>query len=439
MGQEISEQPNSPGEILDSRENSIPFPHGEAALKAFEKTFPNNPDKVAAMKRVLDVFFQQEMDNTRIFTDESGAILPYTRINITEFARALTGISSASQQVETETPKHKKVFIVPSFPALQNGHQFTFVEFAMKQAVKYLPQVARDLQEGKTPPDIEVYTLGSPTNKKWGEVTPEYVGRLEKDAYGTLSKTYSGFAEQQLPRNKEARVKTALVFIGDSMAGSMAAGAVENLITSGVATQESLKRQEGLPFVQVIMDAPVTINPSKHRQRALMPGFVIDSLHALATSSHLRKTALRERKFLESLEPVLAERGINSHEGKAEIKLKRRGHKAVIDAMYNKKMTVDASKVRVNIRRGMYDLTIPPFEFARRARNKLRSYREKGGRVPIGKYLIPDTKLDVINANGRNAREFAVRGTHIFPIIFTEKEMRRWGKTLDRLSPISPA
>jgi len=428
--------PNDFQEEVDKQ--ALSFPHGEIALKAFKKAFPNDPEKQATMGRVIDAFFRQEMDNTAIFTDSRGASLPYTKINVTELARAVTGISQpdTAQPTDAAVPKHVRFFVLPSFPALQNGHQFTFVEVAMKQAMKYLPAVADDLRNGRTPKDVEVYTLGSPTNKKWGRVTPEYLKLLQEDAYGTIGNTNADLIAGTLPENPQDRAKTSIVVFGQSMSASIAAVTAEKLIDRGQATQDYAKRSEGTPYVQVIMDAPVTLNPSTHRKGQINTGFAIDAMHSSITSSHIRKSALGEAKFVDRVAVVLTRRGIKTNEDEQEIKLKGQAKNTVMNAMYKKRMPVDSSKIRVNIRRGMYDMTNPPFRFARQAWGKLHSYGEQK-RAPIGKYLVDDPQLDVVNTEDHQSRESAVRGTHIFSVIFSKHEIQKWGKDIDRINKVS--
>ena len=100
------------------------------------------------MGRIIDSFFKQEMDNTAIFTDNQGASLPYTKINVTELARATADMPEPDpNRLQSQAPEHHRFFVTPSFPALQNGHQFTFVELALKQAMKYLPGAIEDIEK----------------------------------------------------------------------------------------------------------------------------------------------------------------------------------------------------------------------------------------------------------------------------------------------------
>jgi len=96
-----------------SGQEQIPFLHGEIALNAFKKEFPDSPEKIVLMKKVLDAFFDQEMENTAIFTDSAGASLPYTKIEITKLAQEITGISTTQPE---EPPKHKRVLFFLHFP-----------------------------------------------------------------------------------------------------------------------------------------------------------------------------------------------------------------------------------------------------------------------------------------------------------------------------------
>lgn len=417
---------------------TLSFPHGEIAKKAFEKAFPNDPKNTEQLHEIIEAFFQQEMANTAIFKDKQGASLPFTKINVTDLARAITNLPKPESAAPLEGIKHKRIFILPSSILLHNGHQFTFVELALKQAIKSLPAVVENLLAGETPPDIEIFTLGSPTNQKWGQITPQYLEMLRQSAYETLGNTYASFAEENLPQNPGECARTTLIFFGQSQSASMAAASAESLIsqniaTQNIATQDAPKNKEGLPYVQVVMDTPVTLNRSRLRKTNLRVGFFLDAVYSGVTSSHIRRAALGEAQFLDQIAPILKSRGIETHETKEEISLKKQALKAVMEAMYKEKVTIDAAKLKVNIRRGIYDLTIPPLRFAIKAMKKQHSFgKEKA--AGIGKYLVQDKQLDVIN-NDRSGkvREAAIRGTHIFSIIFPKHEMKKWKHSIERI------
>ena len=422
--------------IGETREHQsqIKFPHAEFALKTFEKVFGNNYEKAHKLRQTLDVFFRQEMDNTEIFEDENGAQFPYTRINVTAFARELLGIQPQTTETDqAKVPAHRRIFAFPSFPQLNNGHQFTFVEYAMKHAMKALPGVIDDLQQGRVPPDIEIYTLGSPVNRKWGNVTPQYVQMLQRDPYKTLSETYGKLVEKSLPADRAERAKTSVLLIGFSMASSMAYGVAEKLIRDDVGAQDYDRHKDGLANVQVLLNAPVTLNQDWLRRWKIKIGFGLDV--AISTfSSHLRGGALAEGGFLKKVEQELRARGIQTHEGKEEIELKRRGHKAAMEGMYAEKVPVDADKVKVNILRGKYDMTIPPFFTARAWARQLPNLFH---RRPL--YSAKGSQLDIVNSNGANAKVFAIRGTHNASVLFRRREMRNWGKAVDKLMAVDKA
>jgi len=298
--------------------------------------------------------------------------------------------------------------------------------------MRYLPVAVEDLEAGRVPQDIEIYTLGSPTNKKWGQVTAGYVEKLKADAYGTTSSTYADFIQTQLSETADERANTAMIIFGQSQSSSMAAQTALTLIDRGKATQDSSKRSNGTPYVQVIMDAPVTLNPSRFRKEEIIIGFGLDGLFSSITRpSHILKGVLGEAGFLEKVAQILEKRGIKTHEGDDEIQLKKEGRNAVMNAMFNKKMPIDPSRLKVNIRRGTYDVTNPPFRFARRAFGKIDSYKDKP--APIGKFLVQDPQLDIINTDVHKVRTSAVRGTHIFSVIFSKHEVKKWGVGVDRI------
>lgn len=444
-----TEAQQTPGEKGEDYASQIAWPHGEIALRAFDKANPHQPEMHEVMEHIRDEFFNLTMKGTEIFTDENGVSLPLARVSIPELAHRLTGLPIPEQSDDSDT-KYKKLGIFPSYPKIplmpfpSSGHQFTFVEQAFKEALKYLPRAIDDLKAGRLTQDVETFTFGSPTNKIWGNVPPEYVEELRKDAYKTLSKTYANCElKKMIPKDPKIRARTAIVNMGHSMAASVAIGTTEELIDKGLATQDrEVRKEKQIPFVQNIADAPVTLNKSRFRKPEIVIGFGLDSIYGSLSSQHVRKATMADGAFIASVAEALKKRGIEPNDSPEAIELKKQGLDAIMDAMYKSKLTVDASKVKVNIRRGLFDSTMPSLTFtpkyvARRTVEKTKKFLFLK-KTPLNKNLTHGNSLDVENVNerGTNAREFAVGGTHAFPIGFRNRsEMRRWAKAVRRLLP----
>ncbi len=416
---------------ISIQRQEINFPHGQSAIELFRKEFGDSPEKVELFEKVVGVFFDQEMRNTQIFTDSKGASLPYTKVNLTELAREVIGLQSPVSDEKYKERHEKKFFVLPSFPALQNGHQFTFVEVSMMQAIKQVPGIIESLKKGETPEDIEIFTLGSPTNKFWGEIPQAYLDELKGDAYKTVGETYSELVKQELGETESAELGQSVVIYGQSMSSSLAAATAEALIDSSVATQSNEERKEGKPFIQVLMDAPVSLNPSKFRKFQISLGFILDPLIGGLNKQTL-KAVLGEGPFLEKVANSLLKRGILTDTDPESAKRKIEARTTLVKAMLGKSMPVDSSRVKVNIRRGLYDSTVNSLGFVKNVISKLRKNKSEGN-DSIGSFLIKEKDLDIKDTPDKSSRVSFVKDTHAFADRYSKSAIKKWGRYMDRI------
>jgi len=293
----------------------------------------------------------------------------------------------------------KRKFVFGSFLTQTNGNPFTFVEEAMHQCIKYLPQALEDLKNGLEPEDIEIYTLGSPTNTL-GEMTPEFSSELEKEPIRKLANVYSELVQEKTPPSKQGS-KTSVELFGLSMGGGLAAIAGENILETGAFTQDSDKAEaENLPRVQIRIDAPVSLSRSKIKPFQISAGFIIDGAVLLATNSYGRKAALGEGKFIKQVNAVLAGRGIGENVSKEQKDIKAKALRSIISAL-GKGLSLKP-ETKITEVYGTRDLTVYTPSFNEEVSEQAKEYPNTLGQ-------------NLVDSQRENSRTFAAKMTHVPP------------------------
>ena len=190
-------------EIVPER---MAFPWGEEAIEIYKKEYGNNPDEIETVRKILDIFFNQEVENIALYESKEGATLPYTRISVGDLAKALyekqTGKKAEIKteengtMVESDKRHIRREFVFPGGPLSQidNG-LFHYVEEAIHQCMMHLPVALEDLRNGREPETHEIFTFGTPINE-FGTMSPQFFEALKVDPTGTMSKVFAEFIEK---------------------------------------------------------------------------------------------------------------------------------------------------------------------------------------------------------------------------------------------------
>lgn len=424
-----SEQKQAP------QENRLFLPYVDEALNAFSKFSKENPQRGRVLSDVLDNLFDEEIQNMQIYTTKDGAAsIPYTSINVTEFAKRMYeryggNIPIPAENQENEPAKKKTVIFLTSFLATKSGHPFVFTELVIQQAIRALAPAVEALREGKTPKEIKVVTLGSPTNNRWGAISEEYAQRMQSDAFTTLGNTYAELLESEGIIAGHTG-NDAVVLHGTSMGASLAARTAEKLLSDGVTTQSHEERQKrNVPFLQVRMDSPAGVRREEHKwprwKKLQVPlGFAGEVIKIAVTDHDTIKTALGEDKFLEGLQKETEKRGIPTMHDEEQEKRKKN---AVENLIRQLKSGVSLNpELKVNIVTGLFDL-LTRSRWDKNAERKIKSSGQIGKKGPLGRDIIPSESLQ--------RREFAVKSGHLIPFFKrkSDNEMRVWARSIDAL------
>jgi len=326
---------------IETKENpeEIAFPHGEEAVRLFEKEYPGNPELVEKAKEIFEIFFKQEMENIQIFKSKEGVEFPYTKINLTELAKKLYKENSKEPLKENlekniEHSSIEKKFIFGSFLTTRAGQAFTFTEEAIHQATMNLPRALDDLKNGQEPKDLEVYTLGSPTNLL-GKMTPEFFDGLKEDSFRNMGRVYAELIRGKiLVADKEKSAKISVELFGISMGAGLAAMTGEKLLETGEFTQEPqpIDKKDRKPFVQIRAEVPVTLSRSKMKKIQIPTGFIIDMIRGLG-NPYTKNVVGRDKKFIEQTNAELAKRGIHENMSPEQKEMKEKSIPRLILAL----------------------------------------------------------------------------------------------------------
>ncbi len=421
------ENPERSQHLLES------FPWGDAGLAGYSEWAKGDPGRVEIMKDVIYTFLDQELRNTGIYeSGAEGAAFPWTVIRVKELARALVEkygqlppaaeeISSPPPQSSAEERIVKKEFVMTSFLATFHGHPFTFCEEAMHQALRALPDAIRATSEGREPDDIEIYTLGSPTNEL-GMISPEFSERMNEDPFGALGRLYAGFVENTALQNRNPDQRTELNFTGISMGSNMAAEAAKALLDRGEVTQSREKNRDAtVPHLTMNMYTPAGLNESPLRHAKIPVGFVMEGMYQLARNPGVRRIAFGEKDFLENIKRIYEPRGIRAHM-ESEQKSRKEGVLKSILTKISHGVPV-AENLKANELIGLKDPTMFSFKRSRQAKAK----RAEHGETLAGAML---------DRNNPNRRKFGIQMSHTIPF-FRPSEFKRWDRIAELLKTMS--
>jgi hypothetical protein len=411
----LSSEPNV-AEINEKNVEEVKFPLAEGVLELYRKEFPSDKAGVERLKDILYRFFRIEFENIKMYqSGKFGAKFLNTKINIAQLAREIYSQVMGSEINEMSLEKvpdrrTKREFVFTSFLTPTNGNPFTFAEEAAHQCIKYLPAALEDLKNGKQPDDIEIHTLGAPTNI-FSEMSDEFYEEFMEDPYGHLSKVYAELVKQELadcnPR------ETNVEFFGLSMGANFAVLTGENLLEEGAVTQNIEDLEEGKkPRLFIRVESPVSLGPSKIKKLQIPLGFMADSAVLLATKPYNRRTALGEGKFINDLKPLLSEKGVEEISDDKQKKMRKKALRNLVFSLVNE--VKPEPETRVTKVYGTKDLAIYTPDLIRSARKHRKSYRDA-----LGKTIIP--------GKSKNERNFAVNMGHVRPF-FHKRELGRMKK-----------
>jgi hypothetical protein len=297
---------------------------------------------------------------------------------------------------------------------VSNGNPFTFTEEAMHQAVTNLPRALEDIKNGKEPEDIEIYTMGSPTNLL-GKMTPEFFEGMKANPFKNLGRVYAELIKEKIPQAGENSKKTSVELFGISMGGGMATMTGENLLETDQFTQEpqSDDIKERKNFLQIKAEVPVTLSRSKNKKIQIPLGFAVEFTKGLLSNSYIRKVGGEDGKFVKQMNVELAKRGIYENMSEEQKKMKS---KSIHNLMFSLGRELGLKpETKIDEIYGLHDLTTITPSLKKDAKIQAEEHPDT-----LGSTIVPRTR--------EGSRTSAVNAAHMdVPAsnFFRSSELRR--------------
>lgn len=299
------------------------FPWGVVGMDHYQKHAPDNPERVQAVRELFETVLELSVKRLAQFesTKEPGVSFPYTSINLRELAEAIyTKHGGSLPKISGEEAQKKQVeFLFGSILGTTDASPFDFFEEPFNQMVKRLPRALEDLEAGREPDDVTVYTLSSPIHEL-GTMSPSFVTEMKKDPYQALGSVYAESVERlALGQQKEGQ-KLSVNLTGISMGASLAGKAAEDLVGRKLVTQE--RSEKGRPHLSMTAYQPAGRNESLLGILQVPLGFVGETAYQLASNPDMKKIETGRELFAKSLRDVMATRGVPAHRDDGEAKRK---------------------------------------------------------------------------------------------------------------------
>lgn len=404
----------------------IVFPHLEPILTLLEKYNEGNEKKIdrEIVSDILYAFIEQRIERAGLFEASSHeAAFPWGVTDVAELAKTLFkqyGQTVTPSLQGSTPPRLKKEFMFVTTPMpndLSSGNQFAFLEEAMHQAFKYLPQALEDLSKGIEPERHEIYTLGAPTNTL-GEVSSEFLSALKQDAFAACADIYAEFIEKNISEDEPS----SILLYGQSMGASFAAATGNHLKQAGIVTQSAdtpEKRQ--VPFMQVRLDMPVGSSELSGVRKSIQmaAGFVVESAVTAVRDPYLRHVMFQNGPFLNSVQRIFSERGMEEKLSDEQVRLKKEGVALLVATLRSGVPIPEGLKVNKIV--GTADPLMYSRDFNKRAEAHRTEYEGS-----IGSNLVPKNNADGVSKE----RTFSVFMSHTKPY-FRENELDRLYKVME--------
>lgn len=414
------ESPES-ASVEHRQEETIPFPHAESAIEAYLGEYKGKTERADELRDFFQEFLDEEIENTGIFESEDGIAMPYTSISTKALAHRIyekTTGKKLADEVGPQAPRKQK-FIFATSPDLNDGDQFTTVEFAMHDSVMAVSSALEKLKRGEELEDEEIFTVGMPTNVL-GKIPPELAEKIAAQPFDELAKPYAELIGSKIKKGDEAPEGVEL--LGMSLGANLAIRTGERLIGDRVVTQDHKEAKENeTPYLQIRADVPVSLGPSKIKKVQIMAGFVADGILE-AGRPDVRKNILgpRGKEFKQATRARLAEKGITEQMSDEDKKTKTKVRNQIILSLGKGLKPKPGTKVTETY--GLRDLTSITPGLRREARKRREEHEGTLGQ-------------GMLSRTSKNERRFAANMMHMNPW-FRKNELRRMDALARRIQSL---
>jgi hypothetical protein len=202
------------------------------------------------------------------------------------------------------------------------------------------------------------------------------------------------------------------MFHGISMGASFAGQTAKKVLEDGYATQS--RENKELPFMRIRIDtAPGHRNkPGFISKMKLFGGFAVSMVFSLATDKYMRNVILKNGKYMEQVDQVLAEKGLAKSNLTAEqLKMKKSAIGIVENALAKGVPWPKGVKAIEVV--GLQDLLTYDSKLNKSAHKQIKENKDS-----LGTNIVPEQGNDDIRVR-------SAKMTHIIPFTQRENEKRR--------------
>ena len=307
------------------------FPHGDEIAKAFEKRFGKEvgPVETETIKEILNTYIEQKIRNTELYkSEELGASFVYSVTDIADLAKTLytnftkQDVSNLKKPEDSQEKDEKEFLFIGGIYNTEAGNEYVSQEKIFHDIFTALPGAIDDIRLGNEPKNKRIYTLGSPTNEL-GEISESF---LNNNVFSEFASLYSEFIKTKI-ENDDTEIKQNFNFNGISIGAGIAVETAKKMLEEKVITQSNEEASEkNIPLLRLRIDTPPGQSDAfpKVRKWQIPVGFVLELGRLAVTDPYLRNIMVDDKKFMDSKNSVLEEKGIIKHMSQEQEDLKKR-------------------------------------------------------------------------------------------------------------------
>ena len=176
-----------------------------------------SPEITEDVRRILESVDKQGIENMGFFesSDYLGLRIPYTKVNVNEVA----GKSFPSLKTGNANGEEQRKIVYFLFQGM-GGHPFASWQMVYDRTITSFAKIASAIKRGETPPEIDIYSLGSPEGLG-GRVSEKWQEAIKNEGFEAYGKAYASLVKGLLEDDNQP-VNRTIVFNGNSLGSTVA-------------------------------------------------------------------------------------------------------------------------------------------------------------------------------------------------------------------------
>lgn len=206
-------------------------PHFDSVIGEVREKSPEIRDEV---QHILESIDRQGLENLALVDIEefNGLRIPITRINVNSVVGENYPSLKGGAEDDPQKAKKEVFFIFRGFAPSPAGHPFTSWPTIYDRVISSMPKIAHAVKAGEQPPEIDIYSLGSPIGLG-GKVSKDWPASVRRIGYAAHGKAYAGLIKGLVDGNKDDSAHTRITFNGVSAGATVAEQTFRRLSPEG--------------------------------------------------------------------------------------------------------------------------------------------------------------------------------------------------------------